>query len=142
MLTIGQGSLTVPIGFSVAQQFDATVPAGQSTTLSITLDEILLGTYSGEISFSNNDANENPFNFTIGGVVVDQFGEPVAEQTIVIHNIGSAPLTDDPASRVLPPDLNLIAPFDETVLPGETTSFTIRRTHGSRRASRARCRLA
>ena len=32
-------------------------------------DSLLAGIYSGEISFANNDSDENPFNFSITGTV-------------------------------------------------------------------------
>lgn len=45
------------------------VGPGGSTTLTLTLDAAAAGWYGGEVSFGNNDSNENPFNFWLDGYV-------------------------------------------------------------------------
>jgi len=71
---IGAATLTltepiaVPAGFSVASSFGSTTLApGNSTTFTIRLDAIAVGTYSGTLQFVSNDADETPFDFTING---------------------------------------------------------------------------
>jgi len=60
--------ISVPTGFSVANSFgDTTMTAGNSTTFSVRLDAVAVGTYTGTLQFANNDADEDPFNFTISG---------------------------------------------------------------------------
>jgi hypothetical protein len=60
--------IAVPAGFSVASSFGSTTLApGNSTTFTVRLDAIAAGTYSGTLQFANNDADENPFDFTING---------------------------------------------------------------------------
>ncbi|MBC8253859.1 MAG: choice-of-anchor D domain-containing protein [Ardenticatenia bacterium] len=60
--------ISVPSGFSVASSFASpTVAAGNSTTFTVRLDAVAVGTYTGTLQFANNDADENPFNFTISG---------------------------------------------------------------------------
>lgn len=62
--------INVPAGFSVAPSFGSlTVPAGESTTFVVQMDASAIGTYSGQLSFGNNDSDENPFNFSISGDV-------------------------------------------------------------------------
>jgi hypothetical protein len=62
--------ITVPRGFSVATSFGSTTLApGASTTFVIRLNAISAGSYSGTLSFANNDANENPYDFTVSGTV-------------------------------------------------------------------------
>ncbi|MCL1470075.1 Calx-beta domain-containing protein, partial [Argonema antarcticum] len=57
-------------GFSLASPFGSTtIAAGNSTTFEVQLDAANAGTFNGTISFGNNDADENPFNFDISGVV-------------------------------------------------------------------------
>jgi hypothetical protein len=60
--------IAVPAGFSVVSSFGSTTLApGNSTTFTVRLDAIAAGTYSGTLQFANNDADENPFDFTING---------------------------------------------------------------------------
>ena len=60
--------ISVPTGFSVANSFGGTtVTAGNSTTFTVRLDAVAEDTYSGTLQFANNDADEDPFNFTISG---------------------------------------------------------------------------
>jgi GH25 family lysozyme M1 (1,4-beta-N-acetylmuramidase) len=63
------GSLILPSGYSVADPLATTLLAGQSDTFTIRLDTAAQGTKSGQISFSNNDPSESPFNFPITGVI-------------------------------------------------------------------------
>jgi hypothetical protein len=65
--------ISVPAGFSVVSSFGSTtVPPSSSTTFTVQLNATAVGTYSGTLSFGNNDSDENPFNFTISGVVDPQ----------------------------------------------------------------------
>jgi hypothetical protein len=62
--------ISLPAGFSIASSFaSTTVTAGVSTTFQVRLDAATAGSYSGLLSFGNNDADENPYNFTIQGTV-------------------------------------------------------------------------
>ena len=61
------GTLTVPAGFTAAAFGTTMVPAGASTTFSVTLTAASVGSYSGTVSFGNNDSDENPFDFTLTG---------------------------------------------------------------------------
>ena len=63
--------INLPAGFSLVTSFGATTLApGQSTTFEVALDATSAGTFSGEISFGNDDADENPFNFELSGAIV------------------------------------------------------------------------
>ncbi|HPM82876.1 MAG TPA: DUF1566 domain-containing protein, partial [Candidatus Anammoximicrobium sp.] len=73
--------ITVPAGFSVTSSFGSTTLAvGASTSFAIRLDATAAGSYSGTLSFANNDSNENPFDFTISGTVTEA---PAHTYTIV-----------------------------------------------------------
>jgi hypothetical protein len=72
----GQAALTtsglaVPSGFVIdsSDTLAASIPAGGSDTFKVRLAATTAGTFSGNISFANNDANENPYNFAVRGVV-------------------------------------------------------------------------
>jgi len=61
--------LTVPTGFTISEGLSASIPAGGSDEFVVTLLSTTVGTFSGTVQFTNNDQNENPFNFTISGTV-------------------------------------------------------------------------
>jgi hypothetical protein len=64
-LTLDPGSLSVPDGFTLVSPFDSTVGPYMSTYFIVQLDASMPGSYSGTLSFKNNDTDENPFDFTI-----------------------------------------------------------------------------
>ena len=70
-LTLDPGSLALPDGFSVATPFATTVAPGSWTTLGIQLDADSEGTFPGEMSFSSNDGDESPFNFSVTASVAE-----------------------------------------------------------------------
>ncbi|HEX2924557.1 MAG TPA: choice-of-anchor D domain-containing protein, partial [Chloroflexota bacterium] len=63
------GSVSVPAGYTVTQALPASIGPGVGVELIVQLGTSTPGTFTGDISFSNNDADENPFNFRITGVV-------------------------------------------------------------------------
>ena len=68
-LNLTTSGLTLPSGFSLIEGLSGTIGAGLFDTFTVQLDALLPGTYSGNISFANNDGDENPFNFAITGEV-------------------------------------------------------------------------
>ncbi|MEA2883519.1 MAG: serralysin [Bradyrhizobium sp.] len=75
--TLTTSGLTVPTGFTVVEGLSASIAAGASDTFQVRLDTGTIGTKSGQISFTNNDSNENPFNFSITGKVNASVTAPV-----------------------------------------------------------------
>jgi len=63
------GAVTVPAGYTLTEALSTTVAAGASDTFTVQLDAATLGTKSGEVSFTTNDSDENPFHFAITGAV-------------------------------------------------------------------------
>lgn len=64
------GALSLPSGFAVVGTFPAgPVASGATVTFTVQLTAATVGTFSGDLSFVNGDADENPFNFPISGVV-------------------------------------------------------------------------
>jgi Ca2+-binding RTX toxin-like protein len=61
--------LTLPTGFTLVEGLSTTIAAGGFDTFQVRLDTTAAGTKSGEISFTTNDSNESPFNFSITGTV-------------------------------------------------------------------------
>ena len=69
---ITQGSL--PSGYTLVSGFGnlTLTPSGtanDTTTFQIRLEAGSVGSYSGPVSFANNDSDENPFNFSLSGQV-------------------------------------------------------------------------
>ncbi len=68
-LTLGS-AISVPAGYTVSAGFGATTVApGGSTTFVVRLDAAVVGTFTGQVSFANNDSDENPFNFNVTSTV-------------------------------------------------------------------------
>jgi hypothetical protein len=61
--------LSVPSGFTVTEGLSSSINAGASDDFTVRLSTTTIGTFSGTLTFANNDADENPFNFTINGTV-------------------------------------------------------------------------
>jgi hypothetical protein len=150
-LTLDPASFTVPDGYSVALEPEAVVAPGSFTVFTVQMDADEVGTYEGEVSFDNNDSDENPYNFATTGEVTagepeievyDEAselveddtgsvdlgqtteGEPV-EYTFTITNVGEDDLTLDPESLELPEGFSLVSAFDATVDPSDSTEFTV-----------------
>src|SRR5690606_34801018 len=88
----GQGPLTLgtpqlPAGFTLTEPLDAIIAAGESDSFTVTMPTSVVGQFSGEIVITNNDADENPFNFAIAGVVQDDTPTPTSELTVRGNNI-------------------------------------------------------
>jgi hypothetical protein len=77
ILTLSE-PIAVPAGFSLVSSFDTTsLGPGKTTTFIVQLNADATGTYSGTIEFSNDDGDENPFNFTILGSVNQEVFLPI-----------------------------------------------------------------
>jgi uncharacterized repeat protein (TIGR02543 family) len=63
------GTVTVPTGFTLTEGLATSLAAGASDTFTVQLNTTTAGTKTGVISFATNDSDENPFNFTITGIV-------------------------------------------------------------------------
>ncbi|MDJ0669975.1 MAG: S8 family serine peptidase, partial [Microcystis sp. M53598_WE2] len=89
-LTLGAISLGGGSGFSLASSFtDTTLSVGESTTFSVNFSPTTTGTFSNTISFTNNDADESTFNFTLNGTGLNSksFSNP---NPITIPDSGSS----------------------------------------------------
>ena len=91
---VGLDDLTVelndplPIGYSTLFT-SATLTPGQSTTLTVTLNELnslTEGVYGGTFQLDTNDRDENPFRVSVTGLVEDADPQPVG--TTVVDNDG------------------------------------------------------
>jgi hypothetical protein len=67
--TLSTSNLSVGSPFTITEGLAATIPAGGSDSFTVSLPTSTAGTFNGTVSFTTNDADENPYNFTITGVV-------------------------------------------------------------------------
>ena len=66
------GAVTVPTGFTLTDGLVARLPSGATDTFTVQLDTAIAGTWTGDVSFANNDLDEDPFNFRITGTIIDE----------------------------------------------------------------------
>jgi hypothetical protein len=78
--TLTLGKMSVPAGFVVLDGLPASLAPGATDTLVIAVDSTsAAGNKAGSISFATNDANENPFSFSVSatvGTVAPTGGKP------------------------------------------------------------------
>jgi VCBS repeat-containing protein len=67
-------SLALPSGYSLVGTFPASVLPGATAAFTVQLNATAAGTYSGQLSFTNSDADESPYNFTLSGTVASGDG--------------------------------------------------------------------
>jgi hypothetical protein len=142
---------SMPAGFTLVQNLQATsLNPGASTTFIVRLDATATGSFSGQVSFSTNDASANPFTIQVTGAVTAPsaglsvsgtalndggtlaFGSTMAgtsvTRTITVTNGGSAVLTLtslNPSS--MPAGYTLVQNLQSTSLnPGASTTFIVR----------------
>ncbi|SIT13058.1 hypothetical protein SAMN05421759_1191, partial [Roseivivax lentus] len=159
-LTIAQAVSAAPANVtvnSISAPGSLTVaPGGGTTTFTVNYTPTLAGAFSFGLSFTNDDADENPFNYTVSGtatgapeIVVSssesgaltdggtdaQGSEPagVAKSvTYTVTNSGTAALTIAQAVSAAPANVtvnSISAPGSLTVAPGGgTTTFTVNYT--------------
>jgi VCBS repeat-containing protein len=117
-LWLSPASLEWPAGFGLVTPFAETVAAGGQTQLTLRLDAAAAGTFTGQVSFATNDANENPFSFTLTGSVA---GVGNSAPAVV------APLADLAVDEDSPETVVDLAPvFDDADLPqGDRLTFAV-----------------
>jgi P pilus assembly chaperone PapD len=142
------GGLDVPVGFALDGDFPTSVDGNGSATFSLVLEATSLGSFDGQVSFENNDSDENPFTFRVQGVVdaaeltvldglltvpngstVD-FGSTVQGNAVnkifTIRNDGGATLQVDNLDT-LPAGFALLSPepFTFELAPNQQATFTL-----------------
>ena len=158
---IGTGTLTtaapqLPPGFTVVEPLSPTITAGNFDTFTVRLDASSTGVKNGQISFTNDDDNENPFNFEISGAVTTT---PVPEIVVSFNGTNIADGDASPSGsegtdfgtvtqgtlvervfRVdnigtgtlttsapqLPPGFTVVEPLSPAITAGNFDTFTVR----------------
>jgi hypothetical protein len=144
-------------GYSLLSPPANSVIAGGQTSFTIRLLSSDGGTKIGSVSIGNNDPNDNPFTFSLTGsvTVVTQpniqvetlSGVPIAKNST--FDVGSTPVnipldvtfrirnTGTATLNIGNPIVSgsgfslLIAPDSQSILPGQSTTFTVRLLSGS-----------
>jgi hypothetical protein len=91
-LTIG--NVTVPNGFTVESVSNTTIGRNGIAHIIVRCNTAAAGTFSGTLSFTNNDANENPYNFTISCTI----RQPAVPDIAVINERDLSPIPDNTGS--------------------------------------------
>ncbi len=84
-LTVGTPVITGSTAFSVISAPGTTVAAGASTTFIVRFDPFAIGTVNATVTFSNNDADENPYSFAISGYGLDYVPCSTLPVEIIAH---------------------------------------------------------
>ena len=153
-LTVNPASLAVPSGFTVVTPPASTVSAnGGTTTFTVRLDATTPGTASGTISFTNSDADEGTYAFSVSGTVNtslaevdlrDSSGTSLAvnatynlgnatigqsiTKTLTIFNSGSGSLAVGTPVLSGSSAFSIVSSPMATVSPGSSTTVTIQFT--------------
>jgi Ca2+-binding RTX toxin-like protein len=146
-------NLAIPSGYTLVDGLVASLNPGESDTFTLRLDSATLGTKAGTVSFSNNDTDEDPFNFSITGSVelavasdmsvvqarplgpIDngnssvefgnrEVGAKGPTRTFRVFNNGNAAL--DTGDIVLPAGFTLVEALVQSIPAGQGASFTIK----------------
>ncbi|MFT3746473.1 MAG: MBG domain-containing protein [Pyrinomonadaceae bacterium] len=117
-LTLGIPSVTISgtnaADFTVTQQSVSPVNAGNSTTFQVTFDPNASGLRTATLSITNNDSNENPYDFAIQGT----------------GSLGATSLSNVPSTTAFVGDtLSVSSTLTRTTAPagvvsGQTVTFT------------------
>lgn len=149
--TMTISGLRVPLGFSIAEGLPSSILPGGEDAFSVHLDTAVVGTKSGDVSFETSDSDENPFVFSITGIVtagapaleVSYSGFPLTngdpfqinfgtttvgagdiDYVFRATNIGSATLTV--SSITVPDGFSLVESATGALGVGEYNDFTVR----------------
>ncbi|MCK9420319.1 MAG: DUF1566 domain-containing protein [Nitrospirae bacterium] len=117
------GAVNVPSGFTLTKSLPTFLIAGDSDTFTVQLDTSTIGTKSGQISFSNSDSDENPFNFSITGNVTI-----LPDTTPPTVTINQAAGQTDPTGNS---PINFTVVFSETVTGFASGDVTLGGTAGA-----------
>lgn len=150
------GTVVVPAGFDVVDGLDATIAPGGNDTFSIRMLTGAVGTSSGNVSINTNDADEDPFTFSVSGrvnepppaeIVVTRGGNNVVDgkgdfsfgtvvqgdepptMTFVVRNAGDQPLRLGELN--VPAGFGIVEQLDRVISPGGNDGFTIRMNSGA-----------
>ena len=97
-------SLTLPTGFTLGGNFPTTIAPGGNSTFQVQVNTTAANSFSGELSFTTNDSDENPFNFPITATVIAVTTPPITDDNPPITKTSDLvlPPTTEPAINTTP----------------------------------------
>jgi pimeloyl-ACP methyl ester carboxylesterase len=108
--TLTTSGLLLPAGYTLVEGLSPSIPAGNSDTFTVRLDTSSVGTKTGQISFTTNDSDENPFNFSVTGAVSET---PLSQPDLTVSNLSIAQASAQPGQTItIDYDLNNIGSVD------------------------------
>jgi hypothetical protein len=157
MLSVG--AVSVPAGFLLIDPLVGPIQAGASESFTVQVDTSISGALSGNVSFANSDADENPFTFSVTATVnapapqipditvklgaaniADNTAAPIdfgtvnqnapsPTQTFTVSNDGTGDLAI--ASLTVPAGFTVVEGLNGTIAAGASDTFTVRLDTGS-----------
>ncbi|MBO9997505.1 MAG: hypothetical protein J7641_00630 [Cyanobacteria bacterium SID2] len=118
-----------------------TLAAGASTTFALQLDATTAGTFTGNLSFGNNDLDENPYNFAITATVENPTVGNPPENTVPTTALVTDANTDLSVSGISVADADggnlevTLTASNGTLTLGSTTGLTFTTGDGTQDAS-------
>jgi hypothetical protein len=110
--TLTTSGLLLPAGYTLVEGLSPSIPAGNSDTFTVRLDTSSVGTKSGQISFTTNDSDENPFNFSVTGTVSET---PLSQPDLTVSNLAIAQAVAQPRQTItIDYDLNNVGSVGAT----------------------------
>jgi hypothetical protein len=100
--TLTIGNVTVPNGFRVVSISGTSIGRNGIARITVSCGTGIAGTFTGTMSFNNNDADENPYNFTITCIV----------------------------NPTTPPEMAVFNEADRSLIPDDTGSVTVTGNQG------------
>ena len=152
-LSVNSITSAIPSGFSLVSNLSTTtLQPGQSVTFTLRLNAASVGSFSGDIDFTNSDANEGTYNLHLQGTVTAapapevsvligssgiadggtiDFGSTQAgtsvDRVVTVRNDGNANLSVNSITSAIPSGFSLVSNLSTTTLqPGQSVTFTLR----------------
>src|SRR5262249_31560354 len=83
------GSVSLPPGYTLTTPPASSVSGGGSTLFTVQLNAVNAGPYPGQITFTNGDSDESPYEFTVSGQV-DENPNALPTSVSLLHDTGSS----------------------------------------------------
>jgi hypothetical protein len=115
--TLKLGNLLVPAGFTIVDDLVGSLAPGDSDQFTLRMPTGTAGSFSGQVRFTNNDSDENPFTFNVSGTVQNSTPPPPTKPEITILLGGHSLNTGAGTIKFGKATLNASAP---------TKTFTVR----------------
>jgi predicted outer membrane repeat protein len=114
-------NLQLPTGFSLVGSLPATLAAGSQANFDVQVDANTAASLSGEISFTTNDSDENPFNFFIAATVTTDPGTTDPGTTDPGTN---SPINSGTNNSVVLPSDSLTGGSNSDAIANNTANFS------------------